>query len=69
MSKKNNVSINFDKKDFEKNLVKVINKNTDNFAKGMNCPVCNKTVKLKFKKRIATCPKCSSKITLDQIQA
>ena len=49
MSKKNNVSINFDKKDFEKNLVKVINKNTDNFAKGMNCPVCNKTVKLKFK--------------------
>lgn len=66
MAKKSNVSIDFDKKQFDKDFRKALDKQLAKFDKKMKCPKCDKKVTFKFRNYKAKCPKCGVEITLNR---
>ena len=66
MAKKSNVSIDFDKKQFDKDFRKALDKQLAKCDKKMKCPACDKKVTFKFRNYKANCPKCEVEITLNR---
>lgn len=66
MAKKSNVSIDFNEKQFDKDLQKALDKQLAKFDKKMKCPACDKRVTFKFRNYKANCPKCGVEITLNR---